>query len=93
MKADARKDSFPFAHQPVLYQETLNALAAQRGGLYVDGTVGAGGHAWGLLQASAPNGRLLGLDVDPQALELAAHPQPGSMKVVVQPGSSWEGHS
>ena len=72
MKADARKSSLPFAHQPVLYQETLNALAAQRGGLYVDGTVGAGGHAWGILQASAPNGRLLGLDVDPQALELAA---------------------
>jgi len=37
----------------------------------VDATLGAGGHAWGLLQASGPNGRLLGLDVDPQALELA----------------------
>jgi 16S rRNA (cytosine1402-N4)-methyltransferase len=37
----------------------------------VDATLGAGGHAWGLLQESGPNGRLLGLDVDPQALELA----------------------
>ncbi len=37
----------------------------------MDGTLGAGGHAWGILQASAPDGRLLGLDVDPQALELA----------------------
>jgi len=37
----------------------------------VDGTVGAGGHAWGILQASNPNGQLLGLDLDPQALELA----------------------
>ena len=37
----------------------------------MDGTVGAGGHAWGILQASQPDGRLLGLDLDPQALELA----------------------
>jgi 16S rRNA (cytosine1402-N4)-methyltransferase len=39
--------------------------------LYVDGTLGAGGHAWGILEASSPDGRLLGLDVDPQALTLA----------------------
>jgi 16S rRNA (cytosine1402-N4)-methyltransferase len=37
----------------------------------VDGTLGAGGHASGLLEASAPDGQLLGLDVDPQALKLA----------------------
>jgi len=37
----------------------------------VDGTVGAGGHSWGILQASSPDGQLLGMDVDPQALELA----------------------
>jgi 16S rRNA (cytosine1402-N4)-methyltransferase len=37
----------------------------------VDGTLGAGGHASGILEASAPDGKLLGLDVDPQALELA----------------------
>ena len=37
----------------------------------MDGTVGAGGHAAGILAESQPEGRLLGLDVDPQALELA----------------------
>ena len=42
-----------------------------RGGLYVDGTVGAGGHAWGILLASSPDGQLLGMDLDPEALELA----------------------
>jgi 16S rRNA (cytosine1402-N4)-methyltransferase len=40
-------------------------------GFYVDGTLGAGGHAAGLLAGSEPDGSLLGLDVDPQALELA----------------------
>lgn len=60
-----------FQHTPVLYQEILYALQPRRGGYYVDGTLGAGGHAWGILQASSPDGCLLGLDVDPQALELA----------------------
>jgi 16S rRNA (cytosine1402-N4)-methyltransferase len=59
------------AHRPVLYQEILHALQPVPGGHYVDGTLGAGGHAWGVLDASRPDGRLLGLDVDPQALSLA----------------------
>ncbi len=59
------------AHIPVLYQAVLQALRPQPGGHYIDGTVGAGGHAEGILMASAPDGRLLGLDVDPQALALA----------------------
>jgi 16S rRNA (cytosine1402-N4)-methyltransferase len=58
-------------HQPVLYKEIIHALRPKRGGRYVDGTLGAGGHASGLLEASAPDGQLLGLDVDPQALKLA----------------------
>jgi 16S rRNA (cytosine1402-N4)-methyltransferase len=59
-------------HQPVLYQEIILALHPQSTGRYVDCTVGAGGHASGILEASAPDGKLLGFDVDPQALELAA---------------------
>lgn len=58
-------------HKPVLYQEIIHALQPRRGGRYVDGTLGAGGHARGILEACAPDGQLLGLDVDPQALALA----------------------
>lgn len=59
-------------HQPVLYAEVLDALQPKSGGAYIDGTVGAGGHAEGILERSAPDGRLLGLDQDPTALETAA---------------------
>jgi len=58
-------------HQSVLYKEIIHALQPRRGGRYVDGTVGAGGHARGILEACAPDGQLLGLDVDPQALAIA----------------------
>ncbi len=64
-------ESIFMAHQSVLYQEVLNALRPQDGGLYIDGTIGAGGHAAGILDASAPTGKLLGFDLDPQALALA----------------------
>lgn len=58
-------------HEPVLYHQIIHALRPFDGGRYVDGTVGAGGHAQGILEASSPGGKLLGLDLDPQALELA----------------------
>ena len=58
-------------HIPVLYHEIINALAPYSGGLYIDGTLGAGGHAQGILNASTPDGKLLGLDLDPHALVIA----------------------
>jgi 16S rRNA (cytosine1402-N4)-methyltransferase len=73
-------------HHPVLYHEILHALQPRRGGRYVDGTLGAGGHAWGILHHSAPDGILLGLDLDPQALSLARQrlAEFGSRAVLVQ---------
>ena len=59
-------------HDPVLYKEVLEGLRPQTKGRYIDGTLGAGGHAFGILEASAPAGRLLGLDLDPAALAAAA---------------------
>ena len=60
-----------YPHLPVLYQEIIDALHPHSPGKYVDGTVGAGGHARGILEKSAPEGCLLGLDVDPQALSIS----------------------
>jgi 16S rRNA (cytosine1402-N4)-methyltransferase len=58
-------------HVSVLYQQIITALRPKSSGVYVDGTVGAGGHAWGILNESSPDGKLLGLDVDENALEIA----------------------
>src|SRR5438477_10862249 len=56
----------PFAHAPVLAAEVLDALAPRDHGLYVDGTIGGGGHARLLLRA--PTAGLIGIDRDPAAL-------------------------
>lgn len=58
-------------HSPVLYQLSIEILQPENSGRYVDGTLGAGGHAKGILENSQPDGQLLGLDVDDQALEIA----------------------
>jgi 16S rRNA (cytosine1402-N4)-methyltransferase len=59
-------------HQPVLYQPSIDALQPHDGGRYVDATVGAGGHAFGILECSAPAGELLGMDRDENALSIAS---------------------
>ncbi len=60
-------------HQPVLLKEVITALRPYSGGVYIDGTVGAGGHAAAILQASTPLGQLFGFDQDQKALQIAAH--------------------
>jgi 16S rRNA (cytosine1402-N4)-methyltransferase len=56
-------------HTPVLLQEAVDLLAPKSGGVYVDGTLGAGGHAAEILKRSGPHGLLIGMDQDAEAVE------------------------
>lgn len=64
-------DRSALAHISVLLKETVRALAVQPGGRYIDCTLGGGGHAAAILEQSSPGGQLLGIDVDPEAIEAA----------------------
>ena len=61
-----------FQHQPVLMNQTLNSLKLRPGGVYLDGTLGGGGHTEAILQATEPDGKLIGLDQDDEALAAAS---------------------
>lgn len=58
-------------HIPVLIDQVLKYLINDPSGIYVDGTVGGGGHCFEILKKLAPNGRLVGIDFDDKALEYA----------------------
>ncbi len=61
-----------YPHTPVLKREVLSFLNPATQGKYLDATAGAGGHAEAILAASEPDGMLVGLDVDPQAITIAS---------------------
>lgn len=59
-------------HLPVMLDEALDMLNVKPGGRYLDATVGLGGHAEAVLATSAPDGRLIGSDADPEAIVMAS---------------------
>jgi len=63
--------SVALPHQTVLLQEAVEALEVKPSGVYVDGTFGRGGHSRAILERLGPQGRLLALDRDPQAVTAA----------------------
>ena len=60
-----------FKHIPVLFQEIMEIMAPKQGELFVDCTLGGGGHSRGFLERSGPDGYLIGIDQDTEALEAA----------------------
>ncbi len=56
-------------HVPVMMDEVLRFLQPRSGGYYIDGTLGGGGHTSALLEHSEPDGKVLGIDTDEQALD------------------------
>src|SRR5271166_6004121 len=60
-----------FGHVPVLLQQAIEFLAVRRGGTYIDTTLGLGGHSWEIAKRLGAQGRLIGFDKDPVALERA----------------------
>ena len=63
--------SVVLSHQTVLLEEAVEALGVKASGVYVDGTFGRGGHSRAILERLGPQGRLLALDRDPQAIAVA----------------------
>src|SRR5262245_30789833 len=59
-------------HRSVLALEVVELLRVRGGRTYVDGTLGPGGHAEAILESSAPDGRVIGLDLDPDAIRRAS---------------------
>ena len=62
-----------YTHEPVLLAEVLERLVTDRGGLYLDATLGLGGHSEAILRTISAQGKVLGLDADPEALAEAGH--------------------
>jgi len=58
-----------YGHRPVMLEEVVSIIDAGPGAVYIDATVGLGGHAERLAELAGPSGRVLGLDRDPEALK------------------------
>ena len=73
-------------HTPVMLEKVLQSLRCKPGGIYVDGTLGGGGHARAILENTAPDGFLIGIDRDDDALlESEKRLQPfGQRKILIK---------
>jgi len=70
-EAEHGEDGGKQRHVPVLLEEAIHFLNVRRGGIYIDATLGLGGHSLEIAKRLGPQGRLIGFDKDPAALELA----------------------
>lgn len=79
--------SAAYEHRAVLLDEAIEALAIQPEGIYLDGTFGRGGHSAAILERLGPDGRLLAMDKDPQALAVANERFANEARFEIVPGS------
>ena len=77
----------PAQHLPVLYAQVLDGLRVIENGTYLDGTFGRGGHAGGVLRQLGPQGRLLVMDKDPEAIAVAQRDFAPDPRVAIFRGS------
>jgi 16S rRNA (cytosine1402-N4)-methyltransferase len=76
-----------YSHRPVLLDEVLAGLSIKADGIYVDGTFGRGGHAGAILAMLGPEGRLLAMDKDPEAVQSAETQFGGDRRFAIEQGS------
>ncbi|MDP4117898.1 MAG: 16S rRNA (cytosine(1402)-N(4))-methyltransferase RsmH [Bacillota bacterium] len=60
-----------FKHIPIMFDDCMELLDIKSGGIYVDGTLGGGGHSFGICERLSESGRLIGIDRDPEAISAA----------------------
>src|ERR1051326_8300432 len=80
---EGRHGARDFGHVPVLLQQAIEFLAVRRGGTYIDATLGLGGHSWEIAKRLGAEGRLIGFDKDPAALDRAR-------ERLMPPPTGWE---
>ncbi len=80
-----------YEHRPVMVREVLRYLGCREGGVYVDGTIGGGGHAAAILAATSPEGVLIGIDRDEAAIQGASEALSGFGKRVVLRKGNFDG--
>ena len=76
-----------YTHRPVLLAEVLEGLRIHADGVYVDATFGRGGHAGAILQKLGPQGRLLAMDRDPDAVESAERQYGSDPRFAIEHGT------
>jgi len=60
-----------FEHKPIMLEECIEFLNIRQDGIYLDGTLGGGGHSSQIIKSLGPNGILIGIDQDTNAIEAA----------------------
>lgn len=81
-----------FQHTSVLLDEAVNGLQIREDGIYIDGTFGRGGHSRLILSKLGPQGRLIAIDRDPQAIAAAAQIDDPRFSIIHGPFSGIAGY-